>query len=257
MLKKCKFYLIPMMILAGVISMGTIAFAEEEKPTCDMSMTASSQYVWRGFELSKESLVLFPSMTVGYKGFAFNLWADLDTDYYGANTGNNGTELWETDIVLSYSNSFSLTPELNLDWTLGWIYYDTDGGEDEEVFATLGLDTLLSPTVSIYRGIEYGESWYYSMALSHSFPLNDDGMTFDVGGWGSYYDIDNDDYNAWHDGTVWAGMTIPVTEWCSVSPAINYSFPLSSKSEDYIEAASFDGDDSDFFYGGLTFNASF
>jgi hypothetical protein len=253
-LKKC------LVVLLAVWSLilTSLAFAEEaEKPTCTSSLALYSQYIWRGFELSKESLVIFPSITVGYKGFGFNVWGDFDTDYYGANTGNNSSEWWETDMVLTYGNSFSITPNVNLNWTLGWIYYDTDPGDDEEVFGVLGLDTILAPKLSVYRGIEYGESWYINLAVSHSFPLNDCGLTLDMGGWGSFYDIDREDYSAWHDGTVWLGMTVPITEWCSATPAINYTFPLSDKADDYLQAASFDGDDSDFVYGGVTFNLVF
>jgi hypothetical protein len=253
-----KKFLIVILTLCNLV-FTPVAFAQEEedKPTCSSSLGFYSQYIWRGFELSKESLVIFPSITVSYKGFGFNVWGDFDTDYYGANTGNNSTEWWETDMVLTYGNSFSITPNVNVDWTLGWIYYDTDAGDDEEVFGVLGLDTLLAPKISVYRGIEYGESWYINLAVSHSFPLNDCGLTLDVGGWGSYNDIERDDYSAFHDGTVWVGMTIPVTKWCTAAPAINYTFPLSSEADDYLKAASFDGDDSDFVYGGVTFNVTF
>ncbi len=252
--KKC---LAVLFVLLSLI-LTPMAYAEDaEKPTCSSSFSFYSQYIWRGYELSKESLVIFPSITVSYKGLGFNVWGDFDTDYYGTHTGNNNTEWWETDMVITYGNSFSLTPNMNLNWTLGWIYYDTDLGDDEEVFAVLGLDTLLSPKFSIYRGIEYGESWYMNLAVSHSFPLNDCGLTLDVGGWGSFYDIKREDYSAWHDGNIWVGMTVPITDWCSAAPAINYSFPLSDKSDDFLKAASFDGDDSDFVYGGVTFNINF
>jgi hypothetical protein len=256
-MRKKKCFVVLLMLLSLIFTSAAFAEEAEEKPTCTSSLGVYSQYIWRGFELSKESLVIFPSITVGYKGFGFNVWGDFDTDYYGAKTGNNSSEWWETDMVLTYGNSFGITKDVNLNWTLGWIYYDTDPGDDEEVFGILGLDTILAPKLSVYRGIEYGESWYLNLALSHSFPLNECGLTLDLGGWGSFYDIDRADYSAWHDGTVWAGLTIPITEWCSAAPAVNYTFPLSDKADDYLQAASFDGDDSDFVYGGVTFNITF
>jgi len=252
-----------MTVFAFVVCCGSFVFAQDietkeaDKPTCDFSLTFYSQYIWRGFELSQDSLVIFPSITVSYKGFGFNIWGDFDTDYAGANTGNNDTEWWETDWVLTYSNSLCMTQDMDLNWTVGWIYYDTDAGEDEEVFVIRGLDTLLAPEVSGWRGIEHGESWYINLSLSHSFPLNEQGVTFDVGGWGSYYDIDDAHYHEFHDGTVWAGFTVPLNEWASVSPSINYTFPLTSDAEDFLEDASFDGDDSDFVYGGVTLNVAF
>ena len=58
--------------------------AEEEAPSADLSVSLSSKYVWRGYELSKDSVVIQPSLTVGYKGFAANFWGNLDTDQKGA-----------------------------------------------------------------------------------------------------------------------------------------------------------------------------
>lgn len=258
-----KYFLCLFMVIFGV-SLASIAFAEEEavKPHCDFTWTFYSKYIWRGFELSKDSLVIFPSITIGYKGFDMNVWGDFDTDYEGANTGNNDTEWWETDWVFTYSNSFNLLGDTPLNWTLGWIYYDVDSGEDEEVFAIFGLDTSLAPELSVWRGIEWGDSWYIKVAMSHSWDISKywpevKGWTFDVGGWLSYYDIDNADYSDFHDADIWAGITIPVNDWCSLSPSINYSFPMSSDAENFIEAASFDGGDSDFVYGGVTLNISF
>ena len=60
----------------------TPLFAEEEKPTADFSVSALTKYVWRGQELSRDSIVLQPSLTVGYKGFSANLWGNLDTKPY-------------------------------------------------------------------------------------------------------------------------------------------------------------------------------
>jgi len=50
------------------------------KTTGDFTAAVMSQYVWRGYELSRNSIVIQPSMTVGYKGFSVNLWGNLDTN---------------------------------------------------------------------------------------------------------------------------------------------------------------------------------
>ena len=62
---KCKFVWV-LALLVSTIFLGASAFAgdetteqNEEVPTCDMSVTFYSQYIWRGFELSKDSLVIF------------------------------------------------------------------------------------------------------------------------------------------------------------------------------------------------------
>ncbi|MCU0583369.1 MAG: hypothetical protein MUE57_05970 [Syntrophales bacterium] len=56
--------------------------AAEEKPTADFTVSALSAYIWRGQQQTRDSLVLQPSMTVGYKGFSANLWGNLDTNPY-------------------------------------------------------------------------------------------------------------------------------------------------------------------------------
>lgn len=258
MIKNKAFQISLATILIGFLALGGIALAESEKPTCDASLTVYSQYIWRGYELSKDSVVFFPEITVSYKGFGFTIWGDLDTDFVGENTDNR-MEMFETDYVLTYSNNVDM-----LKYTLGWIYYDVDGGEDQEVYAVLGLDTFLSPEISVWRGIEHTDSWYFNFAISHSFELQN-GWSIDVGGWIAYYDIpdgdiDGSDYNEWHDATIWAGLNIPLNDWCTLTPSINYSFALSGDSEDYLEAKNkefADDKESNFFYGGVTLAISF
>ena len=65
------------LFIAGILAMpfSTLRADEvkapaEEKPTGDFTVAAMSQYVWRGYELSRNSVVIQPSMTIGYKGFS-------------------------------------------------------------------------------------------------------------------------------------------------------------------------------------------
>jgi hypothetical protein len=227
--------------------------------TANLNTTFYSKYVWRGLELSKNSLVVFPSLTVGYKGFAANVWVDMDTHFDNAPPGEDKKlKLQETDLTLTYSNKI---PQLKLNWTLGWIYYHTDGfngdtnTSNQEFFGTLAFDLPLKPTLSVYREIETGEAWYTSLGLSHSFALPKKDWSLDVGGWVSYlYNHSTEDFSAFHDGNVWAGLTIPVTSYFSFGPKIQYSFPLSSSAEDRIKANSFNGHDSKWVYGGIIFD---
>jgi len=247
--------------------MGAVAFAEEgEKPTVDASLTSYSQYVWRGYELSQNSLVIFPEITISYKGFGFCLWGDFDTNHEGNQPGYNNTEWWETDMVLTYGNSIGI-----LSYTLGWIYYDVDpgatldgvdpvttGGDDEELFIVLGLDTFLSPEVSVWRGIEWGTSWYINCAASHSFEF-ENGHSLDLGvnvGWWHHPGGDHS-LRGWHDLNFSAGYNVPVNDWCTVTPSINYTTTLASQMQSAMESASFDGNDHKFFYGGVTLAISF
>jgi hypothetical protein len=229
--------------------------------TANLNTTFYSKYVWRGLELSKNSLVIFPSLTIGYKGFSFNVWVDFDTDYNNPPPGKSSkANLQETDLTLTYTNKIK---PLKMDYTLGWIYYHTDGfygdssTNNQEVFVTFAFDIPLKPTLSVYREIQTGVAWYTSLALSHSFKIYKE-WTWDMGGWISYiYNKSTEDISAMDDGNIWTGFTIPVNSYFSIIPKIQYSFPLSSTARKRIEAASFNGKDSNFLYGGLVFDLKF
>jgi len=171
--------------LAAVTAMGFLVlifssmnlWAEDEaKPSASADIGIFSQYIWRGYELSKDSIVIQPSATVSYQDFSFNLWGNLDTDLY---TDPNGeAQFDETDMTLSYDKSFGMV-SLGVSLGAGYIYYGLDGVDDsQEIYLSLGLDTLLSPTLTVYREIAHLPSWYLSMGISHSFELPKE-MTLD------------------------------------------------------------------------------
>ena len=95
-------------ILAGALMVlffsPLAAMAEDEGPTASADVAFMSKYVWRGYELSDDSLIIQPSVTVGYKGFALNFWGNLDTDYYVT----DGNEFNELDLTFSYDHSFGI-----------------------------------------------------------------------------------------------------------------------------------------------------
>jgi Zn-dependent M28 family amino/carboxypeptidase len=133
------------------------------------------------------------------------------------------------------------------------------------VFASATLDTILSPTLSVYREIAHTPAWYVNFGISHSQPIVDK-ITLDLAASAGYYYSDDSDfseakdpnskYRAFHNGLVSAGFTIPFGEYFSIKPLIAYSFPLSSKADDYITASSI-SDHSNFIYGGVTLSFAF
>ena len=241
------------MILASALALSLVglgasaALAEEEAPTADASVSFYSAYIWRGFGLSDDSLVIQPSMTVGYKGFAMNLWGNLDTDYYAEDT----TKYNETDITLSYDGAYE-----KLGYGVGYIYYALDAADDtQEIYATLSYDILLSPTVTFYYDVDHFSGAYYAtFDISHSFTIAEN-YSLDLGFLVSYLD-DSEDYDDFHNGVASVSMTFPFAKYFSLTPEINYSFALSSDAEDYIEAGSADDDDS-YIYGGATLSIAF
>jgi uncharacterized protein (TIGR02001 family) len=241
-------------LITGITATGLLlaagipaAMAEEEAPSADASVAFLSQYIWRGFELSKDSIVIQPSLTASYKGFAANLWANLDTDLYGTDTHK-----WnETDFTLSYDGAYE-----NLGYGVGWIYYALNGTEDtQEFYGTLSYDVITAPSLTGYYDTDsFAGAWYANLAFGHTFMIAEK-YGLDLGLSFGYLD-DNDGYAELHDGNISASMSFPVGEYISITPEIYYSFALTSEAGDYIKAASFSNEDN-FVYGGVSASFSF
>jgi uncharacterized protein (TIGR02001 family) len=224
------------------------AMAEEEVPSADASVAFLSKYVWRGFELSDDSIVVQPSLTTSYKGFSANLWANLDTDYYATETNK-----WnETDFTLSYDGAYE-----KLGYGVGWIYYALDSADDtQEWYGTLSYDVITAPSLSVYYDTDsFAGAWYANLAFGHSFMIGET-YSLDLGLSFGYLD-DNDGYAELHDGNLSASMSFPIGEYIAITPEIYWSFALSSEAKDYIAAASVSGDDDSFVYGGISASFSF
>ncbi len=241
----------------------TTSFAGDEKPTAELEMSVLSQYIWRGQELSQDSLVLQPSLTVEYKGFGFNLWGNLDTETVLEDTNN-----WnETDMTLYYGTNIG-----PVGVTGGYIYYALDGIDDsQEVFLSASLDTFLNPTITVYREFAHSPSWYITAEVSHSFALPYD-MSLDLGAQASYLKSNDataypeisghgiptgDKFSNLHDGTISAALNIPVDRYVTVTPQVYWTFPLSGDAADEMDYRSVDGNDNNFVYGGISINFSF
>jgi hypothetical protein len=249
--------------LVLIFSSNTLWAVEEAKPSASADVGIFSQYIWRGYELSKDSAVIQPSVTVGYKDVSFNLWGNLDTDFYS--DPRHEAKFNETDMTLSYSKSFGM---VNLG--VGYIYYALNAIDDsQEIYLSVGLDTLLSPTLTVYREIAHLPSWYISLGISHSIELMKK-ITLDLAGSAGYYYSDDDDfvqvddtltpttdkYRNFHNGLVSVGLTIPVAKYFTIKPLIAYSFPLTNEADNLIKSTSF-SNESDFVFGGVTANISF
>ena len=221
--------------------------AEEEVPSADASVAFLSKYVWRGFELSKDSLVIQPSLSVSYMGFGANLWANLDTDLYGTEKHK-----WnETDLTLSYDGAYN-----KWGYGLGWIYYALDGTYDtQEWYGTLSYDVITAPSLTIYYDTDnFAGGWYANLGFGHSIMIGEK-YSLDLGLAFGYLD-DNEGYAELHDGNISASMSFPVGKYASITPELYYSFALTSEAKDYIKDPAL-SDDANFFYGGVSASFSF
>ena len=237
---------------------------ENEKPSASAEIGIVSKYVWRGYEFSKSSIVIQPSATLSFKGLGFNLWGNLDTDKYG--DPHHKSQFSESDLTLSYGQSYGA-----LSLGVGYIYYGLDGVDDsEEIYLSLGLDTLLAPTLTLYREVAHLPAWYISAGVSHSFELPQN-MTLDLSGSLAYYASDDDNfteidsglnattekYKSFHNGLITVGLTMPVGEYFTITPKVAYSFALTDEAEYLIAFTNGFSDDSDYVFGGVTLSMSF
>ena len=234
---------------------------EEERPTVSADVAFLSQYIWRGYELSKNSLVIQPSVTAGYKGFSLNLWGNLDTDLYGYDEAK-----WnETDMTVSYDTSFG-----PVGVGVGYIYYALDGLEDtQEFYVSIGGDILLAPTLTVYRDVDELHGWYFDLGISHSFDLPHE-ITLDLAGsigfeysdsndivdYDNHLNPTNSKFRNFQNGLVSAGLTIPFCKYFTAVPMIAYSFPLGNAADNMLKATSLSNDASHFF-GGVTLSMAF
>jgi hypothetical protein len=268
------------LLIAGILAIPfTPLLAEEEKPTGDFTVSALNQYIWRGYEMSRNSAVIQPSMTMGYKGFSVNLWGNLDTAPYSAgNTSYTGT--WnETDFTLSYSKTLGL---FNVGG--GYIYYSLaslnkdapDRNDSQELFASVGLNTLLSPTLTVYKEIDHYRNWYFLLGISHVFELNKM-ASLKLAATTSYLlstDADTypkfdgnalpttDKFSNFHDGTVSASVPIKVSNYVTITPMLSYIFPLTGAAKDEMKGVGLKGTapvdrESSFWVGGISASFSF
>jgi hypothetical protein len=269
------------------------AAVAEEKPTGDFIVAAISQYIWRGYELSRNSIVVQPSATIGYKGLSANVWGNLDTRPYFSGTGDTSyASTWnETDLTLSYTRNLGL---FNIG--AGYIYYGLaalnkdapDRADAQEIFATVSLNTILSPTLTVYKEIDHYRNWYFLFGISHAFEFNKmvslklaasasyllgtyaDATLFNTGaGYGGYPKFDgnglatNDKFSNFHDGSVTVSLPIKATGYITITPTISYVFPLSDDAKYEMKGAGMKGTataadrDSSFIYGGLAVSFSF
>ena len=213
----------------------------QERPSFNFSADFLSQYVWRGYALSNNSLVVQPSMTVSYKGFSANVWGNFDTDE-NDEFGPHGHANWnETDLTLSYS--FKIYKVLSA--TMGGIYYALDNVDDSfEVFGGLSADLpWLTAKFTVYREVFHYPGWWFHFDISRSFPLPWYETSLDLGAGlicqvsndaGAYPDPDDPRhaYAGSHAGYISATLNIPVHKYITVSPKFGYWFPLGNKASD-------------------------
>ena len=225
----------------------------EEPVTGTASVSFLNQYMFRGYQLGKDSLIIQPQLSASYKGFTASFWGNIDSHEKATqnfNPDDPGHQSFnETDLTLSYTYSigkFSLTG--------GYIYYGLRyANETQEFFGSMSHDSFLKPTLSIYRDFSAYPGWYLNLSIGHSFKIYQE-VTLDLAasagyeiGTGNFWDTyqqgthayTGSKYSALHDGMLKAGLTIPVTKKVVVQPMLAYWFPLSDDAKKRTEGNSY------------------
>ncbi|HPC86292.1 MAG TPA: hypothetical protein PK927_07395, partial [Smithellaceae bacterium] len=248
---------------------------EQDKVTGEVAASILSAYIWRGQEMTRDSVVIEPSITANYKGFTAALWGNLDTNPYSAGDAKHSSNWTETDFILSYAREFGIVKA-----GAGYIYYGlagmTSNGTDlldaQELFISLGLNTILAPTLTIYREIDHYHQWYATLAVSHTFSLHEK-VGLKLAGSVSYLKSEDettypkfnsdsiataDKFNNFHDGVVSVSLPVAVAGSLTVAPTVSYVFPLSDDAKYEMRARGLKGTsnpsdrDSSYVYGGVT-----
>ncbi len=253
---------------------------QEEKVSGEIAASILSAYIWRGQELTRHSVVLQPSIMVSYRGFAASLWGNLDTKPYAVDGHKNSSNFTETDVTLSYSRAFGI-----LQAGVGYIYYGLSGsaagGEDlldsQELFVSLGLDTLLSPTLTVYKEIDHYHQWYATLGISHTFSLHEkiglklaanvsylkseDATTYPKFDKNSA--ATDKKFNNFHNGVFSVSLPVAVIKTLTITPTLSYVFPLSDDAKYEMRGRGLKGTanpsnrDSSYFYGGIVLSYTF
>ena len=242
-------------------------YAQEETPWADASVSILSAYIWRGLELSKNSIVVQPTMSVGYYGFYANFWANIDSNPYTSDDVGANAKWNETDLTVAYGTSFGI-----LSVEAGYVYYALDSIDDsQEFYVSLGVDTILAPSLTVYKEFAHYPHWYFLLGISHSFAFTDY-MSLDLSASASYMlsdDADDypeindsgeptgDEFSNFHDAVLSASLPISFGKYFTVAPTISYVFPITDDAKNQMKYFSFNGDDDQFIYGGVSIGFAF
>ncbi|MBN2231782.1 MAG: hypothetical protein JW781_03040 [Deltaproteobacteria bacterium] len=240
--------------------------AEEPSISVDAEVLAVSKYIWRGLEVNEE-FVLQPSVTMAYGGFSFNVWGNMDlTDFgeseciYTSGCDDRAGQFTEIDLTLDYTHSWDR-------FTLGvgiiaYEFPNWEGSEDtHELYVTVGYDTLLQPSLTVYYDFDEIEGMYATFGIGHSFAVSEK-VGLDLSASVGFADSDyNLAYFGVADGslvdfTVGIGMPIQITEMISVTPVLSLTTLVDSDLRDAVEEASCCDDETNI-YGGVAVALSF
>ena len=268
--KKFVLGIISCLLAFGLSSAAMGSETTEETTTAnkvsgEISLATLSQYISKGEELSRHSIVLQPSVTVRYKGFGATVWSNWDSSPY-----RDGDDRWnEVEYTLFYGGQYRF-----LNYEAGYRYDEAFGfsPDTHEIYARLGADVLLEPTVEISKEVGNDRYWYFLFSLGHSFPLVQEKLALNLSVSAGYLHTNDENtypqvdrhgmetgkaFRNFLDGTLTAELPYNLSENITITPTLSYTFPLCSEAKHLMKYMSMTGKEDHFLYGGLTVTYSF
>jgi hypothetical protein len=223
-----------MMIGVGLVATSEAAIEVEG----DVYAGVFDKYLWRGFDLSGGSPVAQAGADLSSGGFTFSYWSNwqLKDDIVLGSEVDSG-EITETDIILDYSTDLG---EM-LSVSIGDIWYQLDGAEDtNELYVSATVNTLLSPTLSVYWDWDEckEEGLYFTLGVSHSLDLME-GLALNLGalvGYNQHSDYAVGDYSGFHNYELSASLDYALTGALSVSPSFTFSSGIDDDAKEAIDS---------------------
>ncbi len=249
---------------------------EEPKPSATISVDFLNQYIFRGTAQSKDSAVMQPSFTASYSGFSANIWGNFDASRHSNNPflpiprDQRGDAKWsETDFTLSYTREICK----DFSFVVGDVYYSLSNPFPFDLNEVFGGLTYNFPWFGVaftaYREVTHSPGWWFQLDVTKSIPLEMlcKGTSLDLGASFGYLILDDKDtllnlsgatgsFSDFDTAQLTAALKIPVYRCVTVAPKIGFWLPLTGASSRFLEANSFDKNDTHL-YGGINLTASF
>jgi len=204
------------------------------------------KYLWRGFDLSGGTPVVQGGVDLSAKGFTLGYWTNIQTkddflfdDPSAPLEAGNATE---TDITIDYT--FSPTDMVSV--SVGTIWYALDGANDtKEAYLSVGLDTILEPSFTVYYDYDEADenALFYAASIGHSISVTDD-LSVGLGALVSYNDESDyavGDYSDWHNYELSANVDYAINDQLSVSASYLFSEGISDEAKEAIDSDSVAG----------------
>jgi len=226
-------------VLVGVTLMlgGLCATASAKvEVSGDVYAGVASKYMWRGFDLSGSQPVAQGGMDVSAGDFTFSYWTNLQL---GTDTGESfqSGETTETDIVIDYSKDLGEMVAISV----GNVFYQLEGIDDtNELYLSVGLNTLLIPTLTAYYDWDAADEagLFYTLSIGHDITIIEP-LTLSLGALVSYNqssDYSVGDYDDFHNYELSAGLEYAVTEQIALSAGFIFSEGISDDAKDSIDS---------------------